>query len=573
MRDITQRELELIQANNFDVACKIETEDELGNFVELTDLDGENWVENINISSNIDSDAIGCNISVIRDKFKKSLVYLMTQSKFNTDSNGDYSPLIDISRDIKIYFAIYNKETDPLQEAYFKEYFRGEINDITWDTNPINISCKDIIMNKLDYTQVEEEIEIGDFVDGEPISTEVPVLEAIQTILDETGTGYTIYNYPEHQLELDELSTEPYIVDKQSVRQALEEIYLAIGWRIRTRKIGELYRPTIMPVERQKEVEDYTFENYGNVRNYEKSNRDIRNKIKVFYQDLEGEKQSIVVQDNESIGKYGTRYMEIIEGSLSQINNSTRATALGNYALLDLKEPHLDKSLDVPFFPFVHIGDYYKFIANNVHSDVDHSFYVIGFNITFNSDNLRTTLDVRGQNTNKFQGWLNREARKGVQEPENEKAPRHVRNLNVFSDYGMLKDGTITTYIKAVWDRPLYVEYKYANVYLREQINENWTEWTRIDVVQQNEYTIRNIQDGTYELKVVTEDSNKNRTIFNESPSQVVDVVGKIDSPETVDFDEIIWKADKIKISWFPHSDPDFDQYELRLDDNFGGNH
>lgn len=582
MRDITQREEDLIKSGEYDVAIRVEVEDEDGDFRDLTDLDGKDWVENVRIESNIDTDAISFTVEATRDRFKKSLALLMTNSKFNTDDNGDYSPLIEVSREIKIYYAIYNEETDPLDEDYFKEYIRGEINDIKWDQSPIPINCKDKVMNTLDYTFIEEEMKIGLDEDGEPIEDGVPIEEAMQTIMDEWDTGYELY-VPEDP----ESNTEPYEIDKQSVRKAIEELYMGIGWQVRPRYVDGDLRPALLPIERDKEDIDWTFENYGVIQNYEKDNRSVRNRIKVVYEDPDGDKHHVVVEDEDSQKEHDVRFMEIQEGTFSQIYDEDKAIDLGNYALADLSDPYIQKRVDVGFFPYVHIGDHYEFVADYIHTDVDQDFIVEGFTIEVSSEKWITTLDLRGQAAVKYEGWLDREARDGVGDSNREREPEHVKNLTLISGYSTSQSDTHQAYLKAEWDRVRYSKMVKYHVFLREEIPEDeindyeddeyveeggtyWTIWDRVAVTESEKHREDNIDLGTYQVRVVAEHENGSQGEFSEAPSVEETVEGKTYVPDPIDFIDYYYANNRVYLKWETHPDGDVNKYELRTDDNYG---
>lgn len=73
-----------------------------------------------------------------------------------------------------------------------------------------------------------------------------------------------------------------------------------------------------------------------------------------------------------SIADYGRLYAKISEGSDSPVNNNTLATALGNAALSDLKEPDVLLEISCRYFWPGEIGvDLYRFTANGKHFSTD----------------------------------------------------------------------------------------------------------------------------------------------------------------------------------------------------------
>ncbi|MFW6002484.1 MAG: hypothetical protein ACOCQD_04010 [archaeon] len=76
--------------------------------------------------------------------------------------------------------------------------------------------------------------------------------------------------------------------------------------------------------------------------------------------------------------------------------------------------------------------------------------------------------------------------------------------------------------------------------------------------------------DKKYYYYVLAKDENDNRSIRdNTIIKDIVVNVNRISAPE---WDTIIWGADSIEITWHPHPDENFDEYEIRLDDDFGEN-
>ena len=95
----------------------------------------------------------------------------------------------------------------------------------------------------------------------------------------------------------------------------------------------------------------------------------IRNVIRIYYGPVDEEhpekRQYVQKTDTDSIALYGRKYMEIAEGSTSHIDEYVEAENLANIALKDLKDPKANIQVEIPFFPFVELGDLYTFKGNN----------------------------------------------------------------------------------------------------------------------------------------------------------------------------------------------------------------
>ena len=134
----------------------------------------------------------------------------------------------------------------------------------------------------------------------------------------------------------------------------------------------------------------------------------------------------------------------------------------------------------------------------------------------------------------------------------------------------LAKDGTVHSSVLAQWDIPSdYV--KYTTIYMKKS---NESEWNKlVNRTTTDFYQTSKLVEDTYDFKFVTEDSRGTESDFDSAPIGTITIEGKTEKPEKVEWDKIIWKKDRIKLTWFPHPDDDFDEYEIRLDSNFGSNY
>jgi hypothetical protein len=141
----------------------------------------------------------------------------------------------------------------------------------------------------------------------------------------------------------------------------------------------------------------------------------VRNKIKVVYGYEKDNRGSVTAEDSSSQTRYGVRYMEVAEAGSSQIDTESEARTFANAILDDLKEPDIIKSVKMPFFWPVEIGDYYTFSANEVHYNADQSLAVKGYQHTLSSNGKAVTvLRCQGKPSSGVRRWLRLEARGGV---------------------------------------------------------------------------------------------------------------------------------------------------------------
>jgi hypothetical protein len=209
---------------------------------------------------------------------------------------------------------------------------------------------------------------------------------------------------------------------RQSVWEAVRALVTQIGWDIRYQWDNgtSAFRLTLIQPDRTKSVDDHTFTAGAvmGVSQCEQKIDDIRNAVRVVYSDStdrdangEPKRKTLDVTDSTSISNYGRRFMEIAEGSTSNIDSSSEATTLANAALDDLSTPVLDFSPEVELFPFAQLGDLYGFSADRVHFDTDQHLAVVGIEHSVDQGTAQTHFTVRGKPSGGIDRWLEQDTR------------------------------------------------------------------------------------------------------------------------------------------------------------------
>jgi hypothetical protein len=213
-----------------------------------------------------------------------------------------------------------------------------------------------------------------------------------------------------------------FLQQRQSVWDAIRALVDQIGWDIRYKfDAGSgTFKLTLWLPDRAKSTPDRTFAASEEIEvgQLKVDVANIRNAIQAVYSisgssDPSGNplRVSILVTDSASITKYGRRFMEIGEASTSNIDTSTEATTMVTNALSDLKEPSADKDVSLFYFPFVELGDLYRFSANGIYNDTSLDLAVIGYEHSITADGESTTkLSCRGKPSTGCHRWLARGA-------------------------------------------------------------------------------------------------------------------------------------------------------------------
>lgn len=235
---------------------------------------------------------------------------------------------------------------------------------------------------------------------------------------------------------------------------AMRTLVDQIGWELRDvwHSGSSDFRFELRSVDRAKVAPDRTFgpgDRYR-LRKLAKNWDGIRNRIRVWFYDsadtdLGGQpkRKSVIREDAASKTKYGTRFMEVSEaydektGTGSNIDTTAEANAFADAMLSDLKEPNAEQECDVPFFPFVELGDLYRFTDDGKHYDVNVDLAVVAYRHSFTigggkSPRFRTTLTCRGQPASGYEKWLERDAGRNAEIHRINLHSKFFTNMNTF---------------------------------------------------------------------------------------------------------------------------------------------
>ena len=373
----------------------MQIKDSGGTWRNLSSLLNMDWVNMVQIKQDIDSPVATARIELVSGAGNLCISPLNEVSLVNKLS-GSYTPLIDIKREIKIEVQLVTdiKNTP----SSWLVIFWGYTDSIEFNSrdNTVTINCRDLgarIQDTFIETERTYSNDSGTLVES-----------VMQNILNDnylsdislytpTSPGWYVKKFKQ---------------DRVNVLDALQNLAKQIGYSVRYKYDNSTsnWRLTFYCPDRTKSTVDYTFET-DKILEVDRVSLDIsgiRNVISVWYGPSTN-RQQYTASDSTSISKYGRRFMEIKEGATSQIDTTSEATTLANAILNDLKDPKAEVEVVVPFFPFVELGDLYRFKGGNDLFTSDINLAIVSFAHTITESDFETSLICRGKPAGAYLNW------------------------------------------------------------------------------------------------------------------------------------------------------------------------
>lgn len=389
MRPASSRQLDAVAARDRKISFRVWVNDAGG-----TPVDWSDFVQSFQVQEDQDQAVVTASVTFWREDNG------VTTAPFMSDP----APIFP-GRAIEIQVAVVQAGDSVLTEDW-EPIFRGTIDDTGWGgqgaevTVPARGKGRNLIKS---FIRTEQNY-------GNIPGTE-PVQNVIQAILDDVfGVG---------GVELDvvgdpDLGILEYTQKRESVQSAIQALVDLNGWVARYvwNEAYQDWRLTLYEPDRAKTTPDHVFgpADYLEVTELDLSTADIRNEVEVLYSD---EVNSVVVVDSDSIAEFGgpnddADYFFLDVREDPQINTLAKATALAVAILSDLSQPRAVQVTKNAFFPFVELGDLYRFTANDVHYNTDQDMAVTGYSHSVSRDGAFTTLRVRGTPSGGASRWFRR---------------------------------------------------------------------------------------------------------------------------------------------------------------------
>jgi len=243
------------------------------------------------------------------------------------------------------------------------------------------------------------------------------VEKVIQNLLDDNLGGVTLY-VP----SASSWSIRQYKQQREPLLEAIRNLAMQIGWdvRYRWRESASAFQLTFSQPSRSSPSVDRTFgpSDYVDFSRLAQDVSGIRNVVRVIYPDRadtwpDGSpiRKVSEASDSTSITAYGRRFMEIAEDNNSNIDSSTEAAAMRDAALADLKDPVVEASVEMAQgFPWVQLGDYYSFTADDRHFSTTQSLAVFSVSHEAAEGHIKTSMQLRGKPSIGYDRWLEKSA-------------------------------------------------------------------------------------------------------------------------------------------------------------------
>ena len=431
MRSISAAQAKILEKKNRSVFVRVQIDRGSSDWVDMTTLQGRNWVLNATINESVDKRVGTATVSLMRE------VYQLNLSPFDDDSRLNASGTItDLNNPIKIQTALLPQDATPAESDYM-DVFEGRIDSVNWAGEAIKLNCSDK-MGVLVSTYIESVEEYG-----AALPTGASIESVIQSILDaniNTATGIPPYSsasplkvYTENGTALDPtpagdlagFAVGKFDQSQQTTMAAIQALAISIGYELRWswHNNTDQFQLYFRTIDRNKNTPDQTFDSgeYYNLQELQIQTRDVRNVVRViWFEPAEDQAAGESVRkekertDAASVTKYGRRFMQLGESSASFINSESEATTFADHALADLAEPIASLGCDMPYFPFVQIHDYYKFLAQDESRfSSDQSLAVVSFTHTFTATEAKTSVKLRGKPSGGAKRWIGIESRPG----------------------------------------------------------------------------------------------------------------------------------------------------------------
>lgn len=373
MRDVNAAVLAAMVAPNYGVHWLVLVEDPDGNMAEVTLLEGLDFFAGFGLSLDIDQLSDTLALRLRRDYGvpvqQLSLAPLREDSILNRDSEDEYAPRVDVDRRVEVYCAIMGSGLLPGEytsgSTDWHLIFEGFLD--AWDSaqQPMELPARDQ-MGEL----IDREIEtVRDYGSDAGVALEDLVQQFIDDNFGMYGPELFVPVPPDTMITRWRPAT--------NVGEEAASLVEGTGWTLRYRwdESTLSYRLTLFFIDPEDMTPVYTFGvgTYLRITQLAVDKREVVNRLIGTYTDRATGNPSprMVVQDGDSIVRYGLRARSVVENADSPIDSEEELSALLDAILAALKDPIASVEIETLFMPFLEPGDVVGIAADGVNTNTD----------------------------------------------------------------------------------------------------------------------------------------------------------------------------------------------------------
>lgn len=412
--------------------------DELDDYTNLCELNGENWVMSVDLDSSVDSNLDMANITLVKRSYELTPVPDVT-NKLNSDRSSPFgsfsaSNLLWLNQPVRIYAnripAGYTTD-DVTLTADWPLIFKGIVASIDWAGDQVVLRCYDQ-SEKLMSGYIQESFE--------PIAAADAVSDAIDIILAEAETeGWVEDSWAVVVGNDIGINVKPWVCERQPLLPHLVEIVEQFGFSLKYRWYEPSFDFVLLLYEVNRDDPNYqiyfSVDNWAQISAISTSIEDIRNIVTVswpseaYYASTsasgyqaygggkDGENQPLLAYvtvrgdgtneatdstrwnndtDFDSIGTYGPRYCEINVNNTEHLQTCAGAEDLAVAVLKDLMRPLAVCSVEMNTATIeTELDDVIGLQADDIHFSNDYSGGVVKCHHVWDSKGSRSIFDLR----------------------------------------------------------------------------------------------------------------------------------------------------------------------------------
>lgn len=283
----------------------------------------------------------------------------------------------------------YKKSHSEVHTGYISLFhgLTGDDIDLQTESGKILLTCRDFSKNYQDlfvtlsdsYTNIYSEVIIKDLLIK---FTPQTLLKNYFKLVDD----YFIYS------DTDFLITN-FVIRNENLWTSMQKIADVMGWYLRFDEHGYL----ILRNRRKNSICDVIFDEDDIIKipiNF--SDADIRNDIVVKAETSSNGIVEANLKDEESIERFGRKYMEVDRTLTSMISTQEQVNNLSKAILEDYAWLRADVNIEIPFYPIIQLDDIVGIRVKDLALDETVEIYkVVSYKHNLSSDNKRTTLTLK----------------------------------------------------------------------------------------------------------------------------------------------------------------------------------